>query len=253
VTTVPGLLAEIAGQYPQADAQLIERAYAVAGYWHRGQTRRSGDPYISHPLAVAAILARLGLDAPMVCAGLLHDVIEDTGCSIEALRAEFGDEITALVQGLLTFELEGSVDTTESRVLILKLADRLHNLQTIRFVSPAKQGRKSRETLEILVPLAGRLGLGTIRDQLESLSLATLYPDRFTVHSGPSHGLRVSRRMLTASAVLLPTAVRARWLEEWTGELYALPGRRARARFTMQVLGGMARLAVVLHRTTNEP
>lgn len=251
--TVPELLTEITGQYPQADARLIERAYAFAGYWHRGQNRRSGDPYITHPLAVAAILARLGLDAPMVCAGLLHDVIEDTRCSVEALRAEFGKEITALVQGLLTLERGGSLDTTERRVLILKLADRLHNMQTIRFVRPAKQERKSRETLEILVPLAGRLGLDTIKAQLESLSLATLYPDRFTVHNGQSSGLRVSRRVLAFSALLLPGSARARWLEEWIGELHALPGRRARARFTVQVLGGMARLAVVLRRKAIAP
>ncbi len=253
MTTVPELLTQIAGQYPEADARLIERAYAFAAYWHRGQTRLSGDPYISHPLAVAVTLARLGMDAPMVCAGLLHDVIEDTGCPVDQLRAEFGDEITALVDGLLTLERGASVDATERRVLILKLADRLHNMQTIRVHTPAQQERKSRETLEILVPLADRLGLDTIKNQLESLSLATLYPERFTVHSGQSRHLRISRRILTASTVLLPSAVRARWLEEWIGELHALPGRRARTRFTLQVLGGLARLAVVLHRTTTEP
>jgi (p)ppGpp synthase/HD superfamily hydrolase len=253
MTTVPELLAEITGQYPRADALLIERAYTFAAYWHRGQTRRSGDPYISHPLAVAATLARVGMDAPMVCAGLLHDVIDDTRCPVDQFHAEFGDEITALVQGLHTFERGGSVDSTERRVLILKLADRLHNMQTISVHAPAKQEHRSRETLEVLVPLADRLGLGTIKDQLEILSLATLYPERFTVHSRRPDGVRVSRRILTVAAELLPTAARARWLEEWTAELHALPGRRARTRFTLQVLGGMARLAVILHRTTDEP
>lgn len=253
MTNTSKLLTKIASQYPKADARLIEHAYAFAGYWHRGQSRRSGDPYISHPLAVAATLARLDMDVPMVCAGLLHDVLEDTGCPVEALRAEFGDEITTLVEGLLTLERGGSVNTADRRVLILKLADRLHNMQTIRFVSPAKQERKSRETLEILVPLADRLGLDTVREQLESLSLATLYPDRFTVHSSQPGSPEVFRRMLAVSAVLLPTAVRTRWLEEWTGELHALPDRRARARFTLQVLGGMTRLAVVLRRPSSRP
>jgi (p)ppGpp synthase/HD superfamily hydrolase len=253
MTTVPELVTAIASQYPQGDARLIERAYVFAAYWHRGQTRRSGDPYISHPIEVGVTLARSGLDAPMVCAGLLHDVLEDTNCPVDLLCTEFGDEITALVQGLLALEQSGSMDTAERRVLILKLADRLHNMQTIRFVPRAKQQRKSQETLEILVPLADRLGLSTIKAQLEGLALATLYPERFTVHSGSSRSPRVSRRVLAVSTMLLPTAARARWLEEWTGELHALPGRRARTRFTLQVLGGMARLAVVLRRTDTGP
>ncbi|HEX6353362.1 HD domain-containing protein [Actinophytocola sp.] len=242
------LVSEIAGLYPPDDARQIERAYTFAAYWHRGQVRRSGDPYITHPVLVAATLARIGLDSRMVCAGLLHDVIEDTTCPPDRLRAEFGDEITALVQGLLTLE-QGSLDTAERRLLILKLADRLHNMQTIRWVPRAKQERKSRETLEILVPLAERLGLHTIKAQLEDLSLATLYPDRFTVHNGRSSRLRVSRRVLAVSVVLLPLTARARWLEEWTAELHALPDRRARTRFTLQVLAGTVRLAIVLRQT----
>jgi (p)ppGpp synthase/HD superfamily hydrolase len=253
MTTVPMLVTEIAGQYPDTDARLIEHSYVFAAYWHRGQTRRSGDPYISHPIEVSATLARSGCDAPLVCAGLLHDVIEDTACPIDLLRAEFGEEITALVQGLLALEQSGLWETAERRVLILKLADRLHNMQTIRFVPHAKQERKSRETLEVLVPLADRLGLDTIRTQLESLALATLYPERFTVHSGLARRLRISRRVLAISTILLPTAARARWLEEWTAELHALPDRRTRALFTLQLLGGMARLAVVLRRTNTGP
>ncbi|MEV6443080.1 HD domain-containing protein [Amycolatopsis sp. NPDC051716] len=249
MTTVPPQVAEIAGRYPDADARLVERAYVFAAFWHRGQTRRSGDPYISHPVEVGATLARLGLDAPMVCAGLLHDVVEDTGCPPDQLRTEFGDEIAALVHGLLTLEREGgSWESADRRVLILKLADRLHNMRTIRFVPRAKQERISRETLEVLGPLAGRLGLDTVKAQLEALSLATLYPDRFVARTGPVRSLRVSRRVLAISAVLLPVGARARWLEEWTAELHALPGRRARTRFTVQILVGMVRLSVVLRQ-----
>jgi (p)ppGpp synthase/HD superfamily hydrolase len=249
MTTVPQQVAEIAGRYPETEARLVERAYVFAAFWHRGQTRRSGDPYISHPIEVGATLARLGLDAQLVCAGLLHDVVEDTGCPPHQLRTEFGDEISALVQGLLALERDGgSWESAERRVLILKLADRLHNMRTIRFVPQGRQERISRETLEVLVPLAGRLGLDTVKTQLEALSLATLYPDRFTVHNGPVNGLRVSRRVLAISAVLLPADARARWLEEWTAELHALPGCRARARFTVQIVTGMARLAVVLRQ-----
>jgi (p)ppGpp synthase/HD superfamily hydrolase len=233
---------EIAGRYPAGDAELIERAYVFAAYWHRGQLRRSGDPYVSHPVAVAESLARLGLDAPMVCAGLLHDVLDDTACPVDHLRAEFGEEITSLVQGLLALDRGGSLETASRRVLILKLADRLHNMRTIRFVARPRQELKSRQTLEVMVPLAGRLGLGTLKTQLEAVSLATLYPERFA--SAPPRG----SRMLAVSTVLLPAAVRARWLEEWTGELHALPDRRARTRFTLRILGGMVRLAIVLRR-----
>jgi (p)ppGpp synthase/HD superfamily hydrolase len=233
---------EIAGQYPSGDAQLIERAYVFAAYWHRGQRRRSGDPYVSHPVAVATTLARLGFDAPLVCAGLLHDVLDDTACPVDHLRAEFGEEITSLVRGLFALDRGGSLETAAPRVLTLKLADRLHNMQTIRFVARAKQEFKSRQTLEVLVPLADQLGLGTLRTQLETASLATLYPERFT--STPPR----RSRMLAFSTVLLPAAVRARWLEEWTAELHALPDRRTRTRFTLQILGGMARLAIVLRR-----
>ncbi|MGW3961459.1 HD domain-containing protein [Amycolatopsis sp. NPDC005003] len=249
MNTVPRLVTEIAGQYPEADAELVERAYVFAAFWHRGQHRRSGDPYISHPLEVAATLARLGLDARMVCAGLLHDVVEDTRCPLGLVRTEFGEEIAALVQGLLVLERDGGpLESAGRRVLILKLADRLHNMRTIRFLPQARQERKSRETLEVLVPLAGRLGLDTVQAQLEALSLATLYPDRFIVHSGSFGGLGLSRKVLAFATALLPADARARWLEEWTAELHALPGRRARARFTGQVVAGVARLAIALRR-----
>ena len=239
-------LVDIASQYPEAEGRLIERAYVFAQYWHRDRLRRSGDPYITHSLSVAAVLAGLGMDAATVCAGLLHEVTPT--CPIDRIRAEFGAEIAGLVATLVELDHGGSVAAAERRAQIVRLADRLHNMQTIRWLDRDNQEQKSRNTLAILVPLAGELGLDAIRRQLEDISLATLYRGSFTGHSGHLADLRVSRRVLAAFATLLPARDRARWLEEWLGELHALPGRRARARFTMQLVAGMSRFAIVLHR-----
>lgn len=220
--------------------RLIERAYTVAAYWHRGQTRRSGDPYITHPIAVATILAELGSDHELVCAALLHDVLEDTACTRAELAAEFGEPIVALLTDLRALEESGRLETcTDERVLILKLADRLHNLRTLRFLPPDRQRVKSRQTLDVLAPLAGRLGLDQVRRELEALAEAGL--------AGPGQtGVRLSFHALTAGAVLLPPHSRARWLEEWLSDLQTLPDRRARTRFATQLLVGMPRLAVAL-------
>jgi (p)ppGpp synthase/HD superfamily hydrolase len=243
VTTVPRELTEAGRKYSKADAQLIERAYVCAAYWHRDQTRKSGDPYISHPVAVATMLAGLGMDAPTVCAALLHDVVDEDrppACPLDVLRDEFGGEIAGLVEAFTRLDDLASAISTHRRALIIKLVDRLHNMQTLRHLPKAKQRRKSRETLEVFAPVASDLGLSSVESQLERLALATLYPKRFT--------LRVSRRVLEAGAVLLPAAARARWLQEWLAELHVLPKRRDRLRFTLQVLGGMSRLAYVLRR-----
>ena len=179
--------------HPKAEVKMVERAYERAAYLHRDQTRRSGDPYITHPLAVATILAELGMTAPTLVAALLHDTVEDTQYSLEMLRQDFGDEVAALVDGVTKLDKVkyGQATAAETvrkmvvamardiRVLVIKLADRLHNMRTLRWMPPEKQEQKARETLEIYAPLAHRLGMNTMKWELEDLSFATLYPKMY--------------------------------------------------------------------------
>ncbi|MDQ2689362.1 MAG: HD domain-containing protein, partial [Chloroflexota bacterium] len=176
--------------HPKGDIASIQKAYQVAAAMHEGQKRKSGDPYITHPLAVASILAELGMTAPTLCAALLHDTVEDTPYTIEQLRKDFGDEVVHLVDGVTKLDKVKYGDSAQSetirkmvvamardiRVLVIKLADRLHNARTWRYVSVASAQRKARETLEIYAPLAHRLGMNTIKWELEDLSFQTLYP-----------------------------------------------------------------------------
>ena len=184
------LLRTVRATHPKEDLTVIERAYDVAERAHRGQMRKSGDPYITHPLAVATILAELGMTPPTLAAALLHDTVEDTEYSLEHLRADFGDEIAGMVDGVtkldkVTYGDAAQAETVRKmviamakdiRVLVIKLADRLHNARTWRYVSQASAQRKATETLEIYAPLAHRLGMNTIKWELEDLSFATLYP-----------------------------------------------------------------------------
>lgn len=179
--------------YPKADLALLQRAYAVAEERHATQLRRSGDPYITHPLAVANILAELGMDTTTLVAALLHDTVEDTGYTLEALTAEFGDEVGHLVDGVTKLDrvvlgtaAEGETIrkmiiamARDPRVLVIKVADRLHNMRTMRFLPPEKQARKARETLEVIAPLAHRLGMATVKWELEDLSFAILHPKKY--------------------------------------------------------------------------
>lgn len=176
--------------YPRAKTALIERAHAVAEQAHEGQFRQSGEPYITHPIAVAEIIAGLGLPDTVIAAALLHDVVEDTAFPLEELRSEFGDEVASFVDGVtkldkLKFGEAAQAETVRKlvvamardiRVLLLKLADRLHNARTWEHVSPASARRKAQETLEIYAPLAHRMGLNAIKWELEDLSFRTLYP-----------------------------------------------------------------------------
>ncbi|PFG37956.1 GTP pyrophosphokinase [Georgenia soli] len=184
------LLRAVRANHPKADTQLIVRAYEVAEKAHRGQMRKSGDPYITHPVAVATILAELGMTPSTLAAALLHDTVEDTDYPLEQLRSEFGDEIALLVDGVtkldkVTYGDAAQAETVRKmvvamakdiRVLVIKLADRLHNARTWKYVPAASAERKARETLEIYAPLAHRLGMNTIKWELEDLSFATLYP-----------------------------------------------------------------------------
>jgi GTP pyrophosphokinase len=179
--------------HPNADLALLQQAYEVAEERHAGQRRKSGDPYITHPLAVAAILADLGMDTTTLVAALLHDTVEDTGYGLEELASDFGDEVAHLVDGVTKLDKVklGAAAEAETirkmvvamardpRVLVIKLSDRLHNMRTMRFLPPEKQARKARETLEVYAPLAHRLGMSGIKWELEDLAFALLHPKKY--------------------------------------------------------------------------
>ncbi|WP_348787946.1 bifunctional (p)ppGpp synthetase/guanosine-3',5'-bis(diphosphate) 3'-pyrophosphohydrolase [Leifsonia sp. NPDC080035] len=187
---VDTLIRTVRMHHPKADLSLIERAYAVAERAHNGQKRRSGEPYITHPVAVAQIIADLGIGAKTIAAALLHDTVEDTEYTLDELRDQFGDEIAMLVDGVTKLDKVKYGDSAQAetvrkmivamskdiRVLIIKLADRLHNARTWGFVPAANAARKATETLEIYAPLAHRLGIQAIKWELEDLSFAVLYP-----------------------------------------------------------------------------
>ena len=171
----------------------IERAYETAEKAHLGQNRKSGEEYISHPVAVAQILAELGMGSSTIIAALLHDTVEDTSYSIEQLRIDFGDEVADLVDGVtkldrVTYGPDAEAETVRKmvvamskdiRVLVIKLADRLHNARTWEFLTPETATRKARETLDIYAPLSHRLGMSTIKWELEDISFRTLEPKKY--------------------------------------------------------------------------
>ena len=184
------LLQALEVNHPRSDTGLVLRAYRVAHRAHEGQTRKSGDPYITHPVAVATILAEIGMTPTTLAAALLHDTVEDTDYSLDQLREDFGSEIAVMVDGVTKLDkIEyGAAAQSETvrkmivamsrdiRVLVIKLADRLHNARTWKYVPAASSGRKAKETLEIFAPLAHRLGMNTIKWELEDLSFQVLYP-----------------------------------------------------------------------------
>ena len=183
----------LARSHPGFSNSDLERAFNAADKAHSGQLRKSGEPYITHPVAVAQILIELGMDLPTVMAALLHDTVEDTSYSIEHIKNEFGDEVTALVDGVtkldkLTYGPTAEAETLRKmvvamsrdiRVLIIKLADRLHNARTWEFIAKETAERKARETLDIYAPLAHRLGMNAIKWELEDLSFKTLEPKKY--------------------------------------------------------------------------
>lgn len=192
-----------------------------------------------------------------ICAALLHDTVEDTDYSLVRLREDFGEVVAHLVDSVTQLDkvklgANGEARSTremvlamtrDPRVLVLKLADRLHNMRTLRFLPPKQQTLKAKETLEVFAPLAHQLGIATIRRELDDLATGVLHPGWYDQRRHT-----VAERALAASVLLLPSAQRARWLEEWTGELSVLPTRRARARFAVHMFRGMPRLAVALRR-----
>jgi GTP pyrophosphokinase len=179
--------------HPSADAGVLRRSYAVAENMHRGQFRKSGDPYITHPLAVAQICAELGMDTTTLVAALLHDTVEDTSYTLETLHGDFGPEVTHLVDGVTKFDkaFYGKVAEAETirkmivaagkdvRVLVIKLADRLHNMRTLDARSPASRARIATATLDVLVPLCDRLGIQALKRDLDDVVLYHLEPDSY--------------------------------------------------------------------------
>ncbi len=191
------LIDHILTYHPSTDISMIEKAYSIANEAHKGQMRKSGEPYIMHPLCVAILLAELELDKETIVAGILHDVVEDTVMTIEEISEEFSPEIALLVDGVTKLtQLNLTQDKIEIqaenlrkmflamakdiRVILIKLADRLHNLRTLQYQSPAKQIEKSKETMDIYAPLAHRLGISKIKTELDDLSLMYLQHDVYT-------------------------------------------------------------------------
>jgi len=193
--SIERLLKKVRAYNQKADVRVIERAYALAEASHRGQIRKSGEPFIEHPLGVTEVLADLGMDTTTLVAGLLHDVVEDTTISLEEVEREFGADVAMLVDGvtkldkvpLRTREQQQAENVRKMliamardiRVLIIKLADRTHNMRTLEPLSTQKQEKKATETLEIYAPLAHRLGIYSIRWELEDLAFRTLHPRRY--------------------------------------------------------------------------
>ncbi|MDK8793502.1 bifunctional (p)ppGpp synthetase/guanosine-3',5'-bis(diphosphate) 3'-pyrophosphohydrolase [Corynebacterium sp. MSK032] len=179
--------------HPRADLAVLQRAYDTAERLHDGVYRKSGEPYITHPLAVATIAAEIGMDTTTLVAALLHDTVEDTDYTLEDLERDFGPEVARLVDGVTKLDKValGSAAEAETvrkmiiamsqdpRVLVIKVADRLHNMRTMRFLPPEKQAKKARETLEVIAPLAHRLGMASVKWELEDLSFAILYPKKY--------------------------------------------------------------------------
>ena len=188
------LIDKIRTYHPSTDISMIEKAYKVASKAHEGQLRKSGEPYIMHPLCVAIILAELELDKETIVAGILHDVVEDTVMTSEEIAKEFSEEVAFLVEGvtkltrlkMTTDKIEVQAENLRKmflsmakdiRVILIKLADRLHNLRTLQYQTPAKQIEKARETMDIYAPIAHRLGISKIKVELDDLSMSYLMPE----------------------------------------------------------------------------
>ena len=188
------LISSVRKYHPSTDISMIDKAFQIANNAHKGQVRKSGEPYIIHPLCVAIILADLELDKETIVAGLLHDVVEDTVMTSEEIREEFNGEVELLVDGVTKLgQLNYSADKVEVqaenlrkmflamakdiRVILIKLADRLHNMRTLKYMPPHKQKEKARETMDIYAPIAQRLGISKVKIELDDLSLKYLKPE----------------------------------------------------------------------------
>src|SRR2546428_11745210 len=198
------------GNYlPPPDVALVERAFAFSEHAHQGQFRKSGDPYISHPLAVASILSQWRLDAQGLAAALLHDVMEDTAVTKTEIESSFGKPVADMVDGVskldqIQFQSREDAQAEnfrkmllamaqDVRVILIKLADRLHNMRTLGAVPPAKRSRIARETMEIYAPIANRLGLNSLYHELQELASSHLFPSRYKVLARATKAARGNR------------------------------------------------------------
>ncbi|MCU1588658.1 MAG: (p)ppGpp synthetase SpoT/RelA, partial [Frankiales bacterium] len=223
------LLRTVKANHPKADTKDLVRAYEIAESLHGDQRRSSGDLYITHPLAVTTILAELGMDVTTLVAALLHDTVEDTAYTLRDVQEEFGEAVEHLVDGVtkldkIKYGEHAEAETIrkmvvamarDPRVLVIKLADRLHNMRTLRYLAPEKQERIATATLEIFAPLAHRLGMNTIKWELEDLAFATLYPKRYdeivrlVADRAPSRDTQLAEVVERVSADLKAAKIRA--------------------------------------------
>ncbi len=222
-TDADALLQEVSAYLKSEDVALIHAALEFSSNAHQGQLRQSGEPYITHPIAVARILTPLHLDAQAITAALLHDVAEDTSISIEQIAERFGKPVADLVDGLskldkLQFETKEDAQAEnfrkmlmamarDVRVILIKLADRLHNMRTLDSVSKEKSRRIARETMDIYAPIANRLGLNDVFQELEDLCFKYLHPNRYAVLSKALKVARGNRREVVSKIL---EAIRAR-------------------------------------------
>src|ERR671938_575808 len=192
---IEDIIEKVGRNHPQADLDILRRAYFFSAREHKGQVRASGEPYLVHPLEVANILADMRLDEVSVSTGLLHDVIEDTLVELDRIRDSFGEEVAHLVEGLTKLaqisnqskEVQQAENVRKMllamvddvRVVLVKLADRLHNMRTLQYLKPEKRQRIAQETLDIYAPIAHRLGMGKLRGELEDLSFQHLHPEDY--------------------------------------------------------------------------
>src|SRR5579863_2210293 len=248
------LLEKVRAYSPDADVELLRRAYVFSAFEHRGQVRHSGEPYLIHPLAVADFLADLKLDAVAIAAGLLHDVVEDTLTTIDRIQELFGPEVAHVVEGVTKISAIRFLSTEERqaenfrkmmlamvddvRVILVKLADRLHNMRTLEHMAPEKQERIARETMDIYAPLAHRLGMSKIRGELEDLSFKYLEPAAFAEITGALEKKRkVNEAFLAEVAGVLDATMRKHdipaKLEGRVKRVYSIHQKLKRQRITL--------------------
>lgn len=232
MTTIDSLATSLSTYLEGEQVNLVRRAYYYAEQAHDGQFRRSGDPYVTHPLAVAGILSEMHMDPQSLVAAMLHDVIEDTGISKAAVKSQFGDAIAEMVDGVsklnkITFSSHAEMQAEnfqkmalamakDIRVILVKLADRLHNMRTLDVLSPEKRRRVARETLDIYAPIANRLGMNSIRIEFEELGFDALYPMRARRINAAVKSIRGNRKEIVKQ---IQTALEACLLRE------GMPGR----------------------------